>query len=89
MTTLRISCSASGDTLFVTWEDNGAGIPEEDKKKIFYRGYGKGTGLGLFFASDILGVTGITLSETGIPGQGARFVLTVPGTGFRKKSENQ
>lgn len=88
MTTLRISCSASGDTLFVTWEDNGAGIPEEDKKKIFYRGYGKGTGLGLFFASEILGVTGITLSETGIPGQGAWFVLTVPGTGFRKKSKD-
>ena len=39
-------------------ENNGVGIPAEEKSKIFERGYGKGTGWGLFLAREILAVTG-------------------------------
>jgi two-component system CheB/CheR fusion protein len=49
-----------------------------EKEKIFERGYGKNTGLGLFLSRDILDITGITIKETGKPGKGARFEMTVP-----------
>jgi len=31
--------------------------------------------------------TGITIAETGEPGKGAKFVMTVPAEGFRMKNE--
>ncbi|HNQ30521.1 MAG TPA: sensor histidine kinase, partial [Methanolinea sp.] len=44
----------------------------------FEKGYGKGTGLGLFLSREILSITGMTIRETGIPGEGARFEIVVP-----------
>ena len=67
-------------------EDDGTGIPAEEKEKIFERGYGKNTGLGLFLTREILGITGITIRETGIPGKGARFEIAVPTAAYRLKS---
>ncbi len=64
-------------------EDNGVGVSTEDKPKIFQRGYGKHTGFGLFLTKEILTITGVTIQETGKPGQGARFELIVPSGGFR------
>jgi signal transduction histidine kinase len=64
-------------------ENNGAGIPAAEKEKIFERGYDKGTGWGLFLAREILGVTGMTIAETGLPGKGVRFVITLPPGSFR------
>jgi PAS domain S-box-containing protein len=64
-------------------EDNGIGIPSSDKEKIFEKGFGKDTGLGLFLVREILSITGITIRETGIEGQGARFEITVPGGAYR------
>jgi signal transduction histidine kinase len=59
------------------------GIAENEKEKIFMGGYGKNTGFGLFLAREILAITGITIRETGIPGEGARFEITVPNGGYR------
>jgi len=67
----------------VVWEDNGVGIMEEEKERIFERGYGKNTGLGLFLVREILSLTGIMISETGTPGTGARFEITVPKGSYR------
>ena len=58
-----------------------AGITKEEK--IFERGYGKNTGLGLFLAREILSITGISIREAGIEGRGARFEMLVPKNGFR------
>jgi signal transduction histidine kinase len=69
--------------LLVTCEDDGAGVPEKDKERIFQRGVGKHTGLGLFLVREILSITGMTISETGIPGKGARFEIFVPDGAFR------
>ena len=63
--------------------NNGAGIPAGEKEKIFERGYGKGTGWGLFLAREILAVTGMGITETGDPGNGARFEIALPGGTFR------
>ncbi|MDD1729147.1 MAG: PAS domain-containing protein, partial [Methanospirillum sp.] len=59
-------------------EDDGVGIPNEFKSKIFNREYYKHTGFGLNLSREILDITGITITETGEPGKGARFEIQVP-----------
>jgi len=72
--------------LSIIYEDNGAGISYGDKKHLFEKGYGKNTGLGLFLSREILGITGITITETGTPGEGARFEMAIPSGGYRQKN---
>ena len=85
ITTIRfISEERNGDRLIIC-EDDGEGVPADEKEKIFGRGYGKNTGLGLFLARAILDITGITIKETGEPGRGARFEMTVPRGMWRMK----
>lgn len=64
-------------------EDDGIGIPEEEKEQIFSFGYGQHTGFGLFMAKEILSITNMTINETGIPGKGAQFVIEIPSGYFR------
>ncbi|MEI6842441.1 MAG: ATP-binding protein, partial [Methanomicrobiales archaeon] len=70
--------------LTITWEDDGTGVSAGEKEKIFERGFGKNTGFGLFLVREILDITSITIRETGEPGQGARFEITVPDGKYRK-----
>ena len=71
------------DRLTVFIEDNGAGIPDADKEKIFERGYGAQKGMGLFLVREILGITNISINETGTYGKGARFEIMVPKGAYR------
>lgn len=64
-------------------EDDGIGIHESEKERIFEKGYGANSGYGLFLIKHILGITGMNISENGIYGKGARFVITVPEGYFR------
>jgi PAS domain S-box-containing protein len=80
---IRVTCSRDKTGAVIVYEDNGTGIPTEEKEYIFERGYGKNTGLGLFLAREILAITGISIAETGKPGTGARFELHVPEGRFR------
>ncbi|MFZ0004348.1 hybrid sensor histidine kinase/response regulator [Methanoregula sp.] len=64
-------------------EDNGVGIPDPDKERIFERGFGKNTGWGLFLAREILAITDMTITETGVPGNGARFEIHIPGDVYK------
>ena len=52
------SSGQEGNRLVIIYEDNGTGIEYNDKEKIFQRGVGKNTGLGLFVSRDILAITG-------------------------------
>jgi signal transduction histidine kinase len=70
--------------LVITYRDNGVGITEADKKKLFRKGFGKHTGLGLFLSQEILAITGISITENGVPGSGVQFEITVPKDGYRK-----
>jgi signal transduction histidine kinase len=83
VTAISVSCREVTGGLELIVQDDGAGIPEDGKEKIFRREYFKNTGLGLFLSREILGITGITISETGTPGQGARFVICVPRGSYR------
>jgi len=78
VTEIRISTVENADRLIILYEDNGIGIPENEKEIIFERDMGKNTGLGLFLAREILAITGITITETGEPGNGARFEMHIP-----------
>ena len=82
-TEIRITLREEGDGGVLIIENNGAGIPEGDKQKIFERGYGKGNGWGLFLAREILAITGMTIAETGDPAGGVRFEIRLPRGSFR------
>jgi PAS domain S-box-containing protein len=77
-TTIMVTCNETGEGLSVVFADNGVGITAEDRTHLFERGFGKHTGLGLFLSREILAITGITITENGVPGAGARFEMTVP-----------
>jgi signal transduction histidine kinase len=75
---IKVSAIPLESELMIIWEDNGIGVPQEKKEKIFNRGYGKNTGLGLHLIRKILGITGIKIKETGEFQKGARFEILVP-----------
>jgi PAS domain S-box-containing protein len=66
--------------LQLIYEDDGVGIPKENKGQLFKQGFSTGgsTGFGLFLSKKMLEVYGWTISEEGIPGQGAKFVMKLP-----------
>jgi signal transduction histidine kinase len=84
ITTLRFSENEHDGDHVVVCEDDGDGVIAEEKERIFERGFGKNTGLGLSLAREILDITGITIRETGEPGKGARFEITVPKDACRR-----
>jgi len=71
----------AGLTLF--FEDNGSGVPNDLKEKIFDLSYETDKDRGLFLVREILSVTGITISENGEWGKGARFEILVPDGAWR------
>jgi len=85
MKTIRFSSQESDARLTILCEDDGVGISADEKKHLFVRGFGKNTGLGLFLSREILSITGITITENGTQGKGARFEITVPKGMWRMK----
>jgi len=83
VTKIRLYGEMDGTDLLLCFEDNGIGIPEEEKSRIFSRGVGKNTGLGLFLTREILAITRITVAETGEYRKGARFTIRVPRGSYR------
>lgn len=83
VTRIRISFYETDTGAEIVYEDNGVGIPPEDKPHLFQKGFGKNTGLGLFLSQEILAITGLTIRESGEPGKGARFAITLPKGAYR------
>ncbi len=83
ITTIRFSVENRDGSQIIVCEDDGVGIPVNEKEMIFGQGFGRNTGMGLFLAREILNITGITIRETGEPDKGARFELTVPKEAYR------
>ena len=86
-TEIRVSFQKSDGGVMITWEDNGIGIPADLKERIFDQGFGSNTGLGLFLCREIFSTTGISMKENGVPGNGVRFEITVPGSACRITGE--
>ena len=83
VTVIRISGQVTAAGLALVYEDDGIGIPEENKEKIFNRVVGRSSGIGLFLVREILSITGMMIKEHGTPGRGARFEISVPKSGYR------
>ncbi|UCE91128.1 MAG: PAS domain S-box protein [Methanobacteriota archaeon] len=83
VTWVEVGYRETGDELVLAYSDDGVGIPPEDKQRIFEKGYGKDSGLGLFLVREVLGMTGIDIREVGTQGSGTIFEMTVPPGKFR------
>jgi PAS domain S-box-containing protein len=83
ITAIRFSLLEHDGRAVIVCEDDGVGVPAGDKERIFEKGFGKNTGLGLALSREILDITGITITETGTPGAGARFEIAVPKSQVR------
>ena len=80
-TTVVITYHRGPDGCRVIVEDDGLGVPLGERGTLFSPAADR-YGRGLFLAREILGITGIEISEEGA-GSGARFVLSVPPDGCR------
>jgi signal transduction histidine kinase len=91
VTQIRLHFTKVGDGAKLFYEDDGVGIQEANKPKLFHEGFttGKSTGLGLFLIKKMIEVYGWTITETGEPGKGAKFVLTIPRINQNGKENNQ
>jgi len=80
LTQIRIHYEKSEDQLKLVYEDNGVGISQDAKPKLFNEGYttGKGSGYGLYLVRRMIDVYGWTIDETGVSGKGAQFTIDIP-----------
>jgi signal transduction histidine kinase len=76
------------DKLIVVYEDDGAGISAENKQQLFKEGFSTGgsSGYGLYLIRKMIEVYGWTIQETGEPGKGAQFTITIPQLNQNGKS---
>lgn len=86
LSSIQTFYTQDGDNCIWIIEDDGIGIETECKEKIFQKGFGKTTGLGLFFIKEILSITNIQIRETGKTNEGARFELIIPVGFWRFKN---
>ncbi len=81
---ISIKTSLEGERAFIIIADNGTGMPEAVKERIFEQGFttkavGKGTGLGMAIAYQIVVEKhGGTLSCTSSVGRGTEFAIALP-----------
>ncbi|MFA5397696.1 MAG: PAS domain S-box protein [Methanogenium sp.] len=87
VTEMTLSCvqskSENPGGIDLICKDNGVGVPDSVKEKIFRREHYTHTGFGLFLSREILSITGLSIKENGEEGKGARFVIHVPQGSFR------
>jgi PAS domain S-box-containing protein len=77
---IRVSHEESEDGLRLFYEDDGIGISEDTRPKIFNEGFttGKGSGYGLYLIRRMMEVYGWAITETGTYGKGAQFTISIP-----------
>jgi two-component system, NtrC family, sensor kinase len=81
--TVSVSTKKVGDKIFVSVKDNGNGIPNKIKDKIFQPFFttkptGQGTGLGLSLAYDIVKAHGGEIKVESKEGEGTEFIVSLP-----------
>jgi len=83
LTRIRFFTERHDTGLALLCEDDGVGVPLKKKTGVFTRQFFNHTGFGLYLSREILGITGCTITETGVPGTGARFEILVPEGAYR------
>lgn len=82
VTRIRIGYRISKGNLTIVYEDDGVGIPKEQKGKLFSGVITETERLGLFMISSVVSVSGMTIKEVGIPGEGAVFEMCVSPSNY-------
>ncbi|MDK2948891.1 MAG: hypothetical protein PWQ56_56 [Patescibacteria group bacterium] len=80
---IRIYSKIEEGDLIIVCEDDGVGVLEADKQRIFAQGFGKHTGLGMFFAHQIIEMMEGTIKENGVPGEGVKFEIRLPEDSYK------
>jgi PAS domain S-box-containing protein len=80
---IELFCEPFPEGLRVVYRDDGVGIPNDLKEKVFERGVGSNTGLGLYLVRELLKTSEMTIEETGEPGSGVRFEMGIPEGRYR------
>lgn len=80
---VKVQTASMDKKITITVSDNGYGISEEIREKIFQpffttKKLGKGTGLGLSLSYDIVKAHGGNLEAHNLPSGGAEFIITLP-----------
>ena len=83
ITSINFEHTIRNRAMVIICSDDGIGIPDRKKGHIFNHGYGKHTGIGLFLAKEILSITGLSIRECGVKGEGARFEIFIPAGKWR------
>jgi len=82
-TAIRFFSEQQGRNLILVYEDDGVGIPADEKELVFEHTRRGRISYGLFFSREVLAITGLTITETGQTGKGARFEILVPEGMYR------
>ena len=83
VTEIRVFYEEVEKGLLLIYADDGVGVQESEKEVIFERGYGANTGYGLDLIRKTLEISGMDIKETGEPGKGVRFEISVPKDRYR------
>ncbi len=81
---IDVSLEDGEDSVKIVYRDNGPGVPDELKERIFDEFFSRrpgqktSTGLGLSFASRVAKAHGGSIEERGSYGEGAEFVIRIP-----------
>jgi signal transduction histidine kinase len=83
---VAMSCEETSGIAVISITDDGPGIPEDQLPFVFDRfyqvtGLRTGVGLGLAIAKEITNAHGGSIEARSSPGQGAKFVVTLPLAG--------
>ncbi len=88
ITRMHFSALENEEGLIIIIEDDGIGIPGDQKERIFKPGIGENTGYGLFLVREILSMTRFSIRECGPAGAGARFEIVIPHGSYRYERQN-
>lgn len=83
VTRIRLSMIVDDDRAVLCYEDDGNGVQDLDRERMFEKGFGRNMGMGMFLTRAILGITGISIQERGRPGEGIKLEMMVPAGRFR------
>ncbi len=81
---VTLTTSKHSGQVYITVSDNGSGIPEHIRQKIFQPFFttkptGEGTGLGLSLSYDIIKAHGGEIKVESTEGEGSTFTIVIPG----------
>jgi signal transduction histidine kinase len=77
VTEIKVYNKTEGIITKIVYEENGVGIAEDNRHNLFVKGYGKGTGYGLYLIKRTCEIYGWQIQETGQAGKGVCFEFSL------------